>query len=107
MKKIVKTTEEIRRDELVLIMREKKMALESLTRKIKRKQVAMTLLPENTLEYKNFAAEILEHKWKLVYSIREYETKREELREHCQTHHLAGNTFISGCELLEILAEEG
>ena len=107
MKEIIKTPEEIRRDELVLIVREKKKDLESLTRRIKRKQIAMTMLPENTLEYKNFAAEILEYKWKLVSSIREYEAKREELREHCQTYHLGGNAFISGYDLLEILAEGG
>ena len=107
MRKIVKTPEEIRRDELVLIMREKKMALESLVRKIKRKQSAMVMLPKNIMEYDKFSAEIAKCKWELVTSIREYEAKREELREHCQTYHLAGNTFISAYELLEIFTEEG
>lgn len=107
MKKIIKTPEEIRRDELVLAMREKKMTLESLICKIKRKQSAMALLPEDIFEYKDFIVEISECKWELVSSIREYEAKREELREHCQTHHLAGNIFIPAYELLEILAERG
>ncbi len=107
MKKVVKTPEEIRRDELVLEMRNKKLGLEHLTRTIKRKQGAMAMLPENTMEYKDFSTDLFEHKWKLVSSIRDYEAKREELREHCQTYHLAGNTFIPAYELLEILAERG
>ena len=107
MKETIKTPEEIRRDELVLAMREKKMALESLTRAIKRKQSVKAMLFENTAEYRKFSTDIAECKWKLISYIREYESKREELQEYCQTYHLAGNTFIPVYELLENLAERG
>ena len=104
--KITKTAEETKRDELVIATRNAKDKVEYCVRVINRRQKAMAMLPQESAEYKMFADDVIEDKWVLVSVLRDYDKVREELDEHCRTYHLAGNTFISGYELLEILAEK-
>ena len=106
MKAIIKTPEEIRRDELVLDTRHKKEYIEGTVLHIRRRQKAMSMLPAFTTEYKQFSALLEEDKCTLALAMRNYETVRETLGNHCQQYHLAGNTFISAMELLEILADK-
>ena len=106
MKKITKTAEETKRDELVIATRNAKDKVEHCVRVINRRLKAMAMLPQESAEYKMFADDVTEDKWVLVSVLRSYDRVREELGEHCRTYHLAGNTFISGYELLEILAEK-
>lgn len=106
MKKIVKTAEESKRDELVIATRNAKDKVEHCVRVINRRERAMALLPEFTKEYEHYAILIDEDKCVLVSALRDYDRVREELGEHCRAYHLAGNTFISSYELLEILAEK-
>ena len=106
MRKIVKTPEEIRRDELVLDVRHRKEYIEGTVIHIKRRQKAMSMLPEFTREYERFATLVEEDKCVLVSAMRGYETARETLGNYCRQYNLAGNTFIPAMELLEILAEK-
>ena len=106
MKKIIKTPEEIRRDELICDVRDKKEYIESTVLHIRRRQKAMSMLPEFTREYEQFYILLEEDKCTLALAMRNYETARETLKNHCQQYHLAGNTFIPAMELLEILAEK-
>lgn len=106
MKKITKTAEETKRDELVIATRNAKDRVEHCVRVINRRQKAMAMLPQKSAEYEMFANEVIEDKWAVAFALRDYDKVREELSEHCRTYHLAGNTFISGYELLEILAEK-
>lgn len=106
MKKTIKTAEEAKRDELVIATRNAKDSVEHCVRVINRRQKAMSLLPQESTEYKAFAGDVTEDKWVLVSALRSYERAREELGEHCRAYNLAGNTFISGYELLEIFAEK-
>lgn len=106
MKKIVKTQEETRRDELVMEVRKRKDYIEGTVRTIKRRQIAMSMLPEFTREYEHYATLLDEDKCVLVSAMRGYETAREMLGEHCRTFNLAGNTFIPAYELLELYAEK-
>ena len=106
MKKTIKTPEEIRRDELVLDTRHKKEYIEGTILRIRRRQKVISMLPEFTTEYKQLSALLEEDKCALVFVMRNYETTREALKNHCQQYHLAGNTFIPAMELLEILAEK-
>ena len=106
MKKITKTAEDTKRDELVIATRNAKDKVEYCVRVINRRQKAMAMLPQESAEYKMFAGDVTEDKWVLVSALRSYDRVREELSEHCRAYHLAGNTFLSGYELLEILAEK-
>lgn len=106
MKKTIKTIEETKRDELVIATRNAKEDVEYRVRVINRRQKAMAMLPQESTEYKMYADDVAEDKWVLVSTLRKYDKVREELSEHCKAYHLAGNTFISGYELLEILAEK-
>lgn len=106
MKKTIKTIEETKRDELVIATRTAKEDVEYCVRVINRKQKAIAMLPQESTEYKMFADDVAEDKWVLVSALRKYDRVREELGEHCRAYHLAGNTFLSGYELLEILAEK-
>lgn len=106
MKKIVKTAEELRRDELVMEVREHKNTMESIVRELKRKQQAMKLLPESSKEYEQYNSLVSHGKYDLISAMHSYESAREILAEHCKTYHLAGNTFIPAIELLELLAEK-
>lgn len=106
MKKITKTAEETKRDDLVIATRNAKERVEYCVKVINRRQKAMTMLPQKSAEYEMFASEVIEDKWALAFALRDYDGIREKLNEHCIAYHLAGNTFISGHELLEILAEK-
>ena len=105
MKKIVKTAEELRRDELVMEVRSHKETMESLVRNMRRRQRAMELLPEFSEEYKEYESLVKHGKCELVLAMRNYEASREILGEHCKTYKLAGNTFIPAMDLLGILAD--
>lgn len=106
MKKITKTAEELRRDELVMEVRVCKDTIESIVRKLKRRQQAMNLLPEFSEEYKEYGSLVKQGKCELVVAMRTYEDSRKILGEHCKTYKLAGNTFIPAMELLELFAEK-
>lgn len=106
MKKITKTSEEIRRDDLVLDARHKKEYIERTVLRIRRRQKAISMLPAFTTEYKQFSSLLEEDKCTLALAMRNYETARETLSNHCKQYHLAGNTFIPAMELLEILADK-
>lgn len=107
MRKIAKTVEEIKRDELVTATRNAKEKIEHRVRVINRGQKVMAMLPQESAEYKAFADEVAENKWVLVSLLRDYDKTREELEEHNKTHHYpSGIGFLSGYKLLEILAED-
>jgi nucleoid-associated protein YejK len=106
MKKITKTAEEIKRDELVITTRKAKEKVEYCVRVINRRQKAMAMLPQESTEYEVFEDDVTEDKWSLAFALRDYDRIREELGKHCRDYHLAGNTFLSGYELLEILVEK-
>lgn len=106
MKKITKTAEEIKRDELVTATCNAKEKVGYRVRAISRGQKVMAMLPQESAEYKMIADEVAENKWVLVSLLRDYDKAREELDEHNKAHpHFADHRFISGYRLLEILAE--
>ena len=107
MKKNYKTPEEIRRDELVLETRKNRLFVESSVRVVKRLQEAISMLPEDVQEYRDFRGELARAKKNLLDAYRTYESKREELGSHCLAYCLPGNNFIPAFELLQILAERG
>jgi len=106
MKKTVKTEAEIHRDQLVLATRTDKGNLEADVIKVRRIAKAMALIPENTIEFRTLRADHDLAKWDVLTSLRQYEESRAKLRDHCQEHCLAGDTFIPGFELLEMLADK-
>ena len=106
MKRIEKTVEEVLRDELVLKMRESKGALEYAVIKIKRCANVLSFLPTDCREYKEADCNYTCAKWNVLAALRQYETDREILKELCKTYHLAGDTFVNGMELLELLGNK-
>lgn len=103
MKRIEKTAEQILRDELILKTRESKGALEHAVIKVKRCAKVLEFLPTDCREHKEADCNYACAKWDVLAALRQYETDREILEEHCKTYHLAGNTFINGMQLLELL----
>ena len=106
MKRIEKTVEEVLRDELVLKMCESKGALEHAVIKVKRCANVLSFLPTDCREYKEADCNYTCAKWNVLAALRQYETDREILKEHCKTYHLAGDTFVNGMELLELLGNK-
>lgn len=107
MTKRHKTPEENRRDELVQEVRQYQLFMENATRVVKRLQDVVSMLPEDTREYKEFRGELACRKKTLLDAYRTYENKREELQNHCLAYCLSGNNFIPAFELLQILTERG
>ena len=107
MTKRHKTPEENRRDELVQEVRQYKLSMEVEIRVVKRLQAAMSTLPEDTREYKDFRGALACGKTALLDAYRTYESKREELENHCLAYCLSGNNFIPAFELLQNLMERG
>lgn len=106
MKKVMKTDEEITRDQLALSTRTDKGNLEADVLRVRRLAKAMTLIPEDTIEFRTLRADHDLAKWDVLTSFRQYEESRAKLSDYCQEHHLAGNTFIPGFELLQMLADK-
>lgn len=107
MAKNHKTSEEIKRDELVQEVRQCQLGLESAVRVVKRLQDIISMLPEGTREHKVFQGELIISKKAVLDTYRAYENKHEELESHCLACCLSGNNFIPAFELLQILAERG
>lgn len=107
MAKNYKTFEETERDELVQELRQYQLRLESATRIVKRLKDVVSMLPEDTREYKEFRGELARSKKALLDAYRAYEDKHEELQSHCLAYCLSGNNFIPAFELLQILSERG
>lgn len=107
MTKNYKTLEEIERDKLVKEVRQCQLGLENATRVVKRLQDVVSMLPEDTREYKEFRGELARRKKTLLDAYRAYESMREELQNHCLAYCLSGNNFIPAFELLQILTERG
>ena len=107
MAKNYKTFEEIERDDLVQEMHQCQLYMESATRVVKRLKDVVSMLPEDTREYKEFRGELARSKKALLDAYRAYESKHEELQSHCLAYCLPGNNFIPAFELLQILSERG
>lgn len=101
MKKIVKTTEEVKRDELVMTMRKRKDTLTAAIKETEAWQMAQDVLPTGSQEYKDTASSLAYSKWDVVHAMRDYEDTRKELCAHCSTYNLAGNTFVPAIELVK------
>lgn len=107
MTKRHKTPEENRRDELVQEVRQHQLSMEVAMRVVKRLQAVVSMLPEDTREYKDFRGALACGKEALLDAYRTYESKYEELQNHCLAYCLSGNNFIPAFELLQYLAERG
>lgn len=106
MREIKKTPLERERDEKVIEVRNAKIKVECAMRIVLRRQKVLGCLPTESTEYKEIDGCLVEDKWSLVESMRNYEAKRKELAEFCQNYHMSGNTFIEVYELVELLAEK-
>ena len=107
MAKNHKTSEENRRDELVQEVRQCKLSMEVAIRVVRRLQAAASMLPKDTREYTDLQGALACGKKALLDAYRTYESKREELENHCLAYCLSGNNFIPAFELLQNLTERG
>lgn len=76
--------------------------IEEAVREAQAAKMALELLPKNTPEYEEEDSRFTTYaKSNLVYAIREYEKKRNELKEHCSFYHLSGSNFESALYWVE------
>lgn len=101
MKKMTKTVEEVRRDQLVVMMIHHKDTLTARVKDAEQWQMAQSVLPTDCQEYKDVTASLAYAKWDVVHAMRDYEDTRKELCAFCSQHHLSGDRFIPAVDLIK------
>ena len=87
--------------ELVQELEQKKDCIEEAVFEAKSKKLALELLPETSSEYETEKSKLFVAKRKLSNSVHEYETKRQELENHCSANRLLPHHSESGLYWVE------
>lgn len=86
---------------LVQELEQKKNCIEEAVFEAKSKKSALELLPETSSEYETEKSKLFVAKRKLSNAVHEYETKRQELENHCSINRLLPYHSESGLYWVE------